>query len=103
LIGNLNHFVGAVLGHTDYIRRRDEEFTSKDIPKTQLLVLIIATQKMLEEVLTNLSPEQLEEEYPIELLNQKWQTGTLLIHLAAHLNYHLGQINYHRRLLENKV
>jgi hypothetical protein len=26
--------------------------------------------------------------------------GYFLIHLYGHFNYHLGQINYHRRLLD---
>ncbi len=42
----------------------------------------------------------LEAEYPILVFDHKTSTEYLLVHLTGHLNYHLGQINYHRRLIE---
>ncbi|HKK76860.1 MAG TPA: DinB family protein [Saprospiraceae bacterium] len=99
VVGNLNHFVGAQLGNTDYQRDRDFEFHGKGVPKGELLEQIESTQEMVDQVLSRISPDQLDEDYPIEVFNKKMTTEFFLIHLLGHLNYHLGQINYHRRLL----
>lgn len=100
LVGNLNHFIGAVLDNTGYVRQRDLEFSSKDIPKSVLLEMIKSTADMIEHTFSTLSDEQLEAEYPIVVFAEKMTTAYFLVHLATHLTYHLGQINYHRRLLE---
>lgn len=101
LIGNLNHFIGAVLGETGFVRDRESEFSQKNIPRTLLLEEINATIQMIEDVLGKISSQKFSEPYPIEVLNKKWQADEFLIHLAIHLSYHLGQVNYHRRLLFN--
>ncbi|KPE50640.1 DinB superfamily protein [Chryseobacterium indologenes] len=100
LIGNLNHFIGACLGNTGYIRNRDLEFSLKNIPKTELTEKVEATLTMINHVLSQLTPEDLEKEYPLVVFEDKMTTGYFLIHLITHLDYHLGQINYHRRLLD---
>lgn len=100
LIGNLNHFIGAYLGNTGYIRNRDLEFSLKNIPKTELTEKVEATLTMINHVLSQLTPEDLEKEYPLVVFEDKMTTGYFLIHLITHLDYHLGQINYHRRLLD---
>lgn len=101
LIGNLNHFIGAILGKTDYVRNRNAEFSDKNIPRTDIIVNIGKTIEMIKSVLSKISDEEVNKEYPIEVLGKKEKIKTefFLIHLAGHLNYHLGQINYHRRLL----
>ena len=101
LIGNLNQFIGAALGNTGYVRNRDEEFTIKDIPSGELINKINDTISVVNETLNNLKDEELNEEFPILFANQKISTGSMLINIVTHLNYHLGQINYHRRLLDN--
>lgn len=100
LVGNLNHFIGAELGRTGYIRNRELEFSLKDIPQTELLAMAEATTTMVDQVLSQLTPEDLEKEYPLVVFEDKMTTGYFLIHLITHLDYHLGQINYHRRLLD---
>lgn len=100
LVGNLNHFIGAELGKTGYIRNRELEFSLKDIPQTELLSMAEATTAMVDQVLSQLTPEDLEKEYPLVVFEDKMTTGYFLIHLITHLDYHLGQINYHRRLLD---
>ena len=99
LCGNLQHFIGAVLGNTGYIRDRDAEFSKKNVPKDELLNVIDTTKEIVLNVLESLSEDQLEKDYPIEVFKMKMTTTYFLIHLLSHLNYHLGQINYHRRLL----
>ncbi len=101
LIGNLNMFMGNVLGKTDYVRNRPLEFSLKNISKTDLLQSIEATTVMVERTLNTLHEEDLQLEYPLLVFEKKTSTAFMLIHLTTHLSYHLGQINYHRRLLDN--
>ena len=101
LVGNLNHFVGHVIGKTDYQRKRDLEFSSKPIPLTEILNQIEETQKVVHHSLENMSVELLEKEYPIQVFGVPYTYASMLIHLSGHLNYHLGQINYHRRLVNS--
>ena len=100
LIGNLNTYIGKELGGTGYIRNRDLEFSQKDIPRDELLKKIGETILVVEKTLDTVTNQQLEEEYPIVVFAEKMTTGFFLVHLIAHLSYHLGQINYHRRLLD---
>ena len=100
VVGNLNHFIGAVLGKTGYIRQRDLEFSLKDIPKAALLKDIETTKVMVETVLSGLNEEDLKKDYPLMVFNETMTTEYFLTHLTTHLAYHLGQINYHRRLIK---
>lgn len=100
LIGNLNHFIGAILGKTGYTRNRDKEFSTKQVPRTELLSSIDKTRHMVSHTLQNLSAEEYNSLYPVEFLGKNLLTDQLLLQLSTHLNYHLGQINYHRRLLD---
>lgn len=101
LCGNLNHFIGATLGNTGYVRDRDSEFSTKNVPKAELLSAIENTKSVVITALEGLNDEQLNEDYPFEPLGYRMTTTYFLIHLNGHLNYHLGQINYHRRLLKD--
>ncbi|MBY0245087.1 MAG: DinB family protein [Sphingobacteriaceae bacterium] len=101
LIGNLNTYIGKELGNTGYERNRELEFSLKGIPKQKLISMIESTIEMLNQTLANLDENVLKAEYPILVFEQKTTTEYLLIHLSSHLAYHLGQINYHRRGLEN--
>ena len=99
IIGNLNWFVGAQYGNTGYIRQRELEFSLKNIPRVDLLKEIDKTMLMLDKTLLKVTNDQLEAEYPILVFKQTTSTYYFFIHLTPHLAYHLGQINYHRRLL----
>jgi uncharacterized damage-inducible protein DinB len=101
LVGNLNAYIGAEIGNTGYVRQRDLEFSQKNIPKDVLVKMIDDTMIVVANGLDKLKEEDLEKEYPLLVLKEKTSTGYFLIHLAVHLGYHLGQINYHRRLLDN--
>jgi uncharacterized damage-inducible protein DinB len=100
LTGNLNTYIGKELGNTGYVRNRELEFSQKNVPRAQLLEMITDTSKMLHTVLQSLSAADLEKEYPVIVFTEKMTTGFFLVHLASHLAYHLGQVNYHRRLLD---
>ncbi len=97
--GNLNQHVGVLLGGTDYVRDREAEFGSKGVPKAEVIAAVQATSSMIETVLEGLDPARLERPYPQEVLGHPMTVGYFLVHLHGHLNWHLGQINYHRRLI----
>lgn len=100
LVGNLNNYIGAELGKSGYIRNRELEFSLKDVPRTELIQQIENTIEIVNSSLERLSTEDLQKNYPSEPLGYEMTTGYFLIHLFGHLSYHLGQINYHRRLLD---
>ncbi|HCA58460.1 MAG TPA: DinB superfamily protein [Blastocatellia bacterium] len=99
LAGNLRHFFGTVLGGTEYVRDRDAEFASKFVPRATLLAEVDAAAREVKAVLEQITDEELQKNYPIEVFGHPMTTEFFLVHLATHLNYHLGQINYHRRML----
>lgn len=99
LLGNLNHFIGATLGHSGYVRYRDDEFNLKHIPRADIVLNIQNCILTIKATLNKLTTEDLEKNFPIEVFDKPLTTGFLLLHLTTHLTYHLGQINYHRRLL----
>lgn len=101
LVGNLNHFFGATLGNSGYVRNRELEFSLKNIPRAELIEKVEGTLDIVIKTLGQLSANDLEKEYPLEALGYKMTTEYFLVHLFGHLSYHLGQINYHRRLLDN--
>ena len=99
LLGNLNHFIGAILGHSGYVRQRDDEFSLKDIPLGILTAQIDATIAVVQEALSGLLDTDLEGNYPEQKHGETVKMDFMLLHLLGHLSYHLGQINYHRRLI----
>jgi len=99
LIGNINTYIGAEIGKTDYVRDRPLEFSLKDIPKAELITKIEDTIVVVNNALDRLSEKDLEAIYPQIVFEKEMTTGFFLIHLSTHLAYHLGQINYHRRLV----
>jgi len=100
LVGNLNAYIGAELGQSGYIRQRDLEFSLKDVPRVELSSQIDETIGMVEKVLSKLTTNDLEKEYPIKVFKEPMTSEYFLVHLTTHFSYHLGQINYHRRLLD---
>ena len=99
LCGNLQHYIGRNMGGTTYVRERDKEFSSSPVPRETLLDLIATTRDVVRTTLQNTNPATLETDYPEKVFSNTMTHAYFLIHLESHLNYHLGQINYHRRLL----
>ncbi|RMB56363.1 DUF1572 domain-containing protein [Dokdonia sinensis] len=100
LIGNLKTYVGNGLSGNEYTRNRIFEFSGRDVKRTELYREIDDTMTIVEQGLKRLDKQLLEGEFPIKIWKEKKGTLFTLLHLHAHLNYHLGQINYHRRMLE---
>jgi uncharacterized damage-inducible protein DinB len=100
LVGNLNTYLGSALGNSGFVRNRDEEFSSKNISQQALITKIEETIVVVDRVLDTLTNEKLKEEYPLIVIAEKTSAEFFLFHLATHLTYHLGQVSYHRRLLD---
>lgn len=100
LVGNLKTYIGKNLGKIDYVRDREAEFNLKNIPRELLLAKVESARKTVIEGLGKLTEEDLVKIYPEKVLGYEMTTNFFLVHLSAHLSYHLGQINYLRRILE---
>ncbi|MBX7224725.1 MAG: DUF1572 domain-containing protein [Chitinophagales bacterium] len=100
IIGNLNHFIGAVLGKNGYIRHRDLEFSQKNVPRVDMLANIDALFPIISDTLSGLSEDDLSGVFPVLKHDEVVTTELMLLHLLSHFQYHLGQINYHRRLIK---
>lgn len=99
LTGNLQYFVGAVLGGSGYVRNRDAEFNRRDVPRAELLAEIDRALAAVAAGLGRVSDADLAQPYPQAVGGVTPTTGAFLAHLATHLGYHLGQVDYHRRLV----
>lgn len=99
LNGNLQHYFGAVLGGTDYVRDRDAEFSTTGTSRERMLADMDTSLNVVKETLAKLGDDDLAATYPIDVFGKPMTTGFFLTHLATHLDWHLGQINYHRRVV----
>jgi uncharacterized damage-inducible protein DinB len=99
LMGNLQHYIGKVLGGSGYMRDRPAEFSRKNISKEDLAGELEETVIVVNKAVASLTEAELEKQYPEKVFEYDMTVRYFLLHLLAHLNYHLGQINYHRRLI----
>jgi hypothetical protein len=100
VIGGLNHLIGATLAQTEYVRDRDQEFIRKGVERKDLVAQLEELIRMINGTVNALTPEQLEADYPIFFDKPNTSTNYVLVQLLIHLNYHLGQVNYLRRILD---
>lgn len=100
VIGGTNYLIGTMLAKTGFVRNRDQEFIQKGVDRNVLISQLEMLAKMVKTILISFSPEQMEEEYPLVFDDKKVSNSYLLVQLLAHLNYHLGQVNYLRRVLD---
>ncbi len=63
LCGNLQHFIGAVLGNSGYVRNRDAEFSRKNVPIRELVAEIELTTKAVQKTLKELKEEELSKNF----------------------------------------
>lgn len=99
LAGNLQHFLGAQLGRTGYVRERDAEFSRRGVSRPELIAEIDAAGAAVKAGFATLTDPQLVGDYPEIISGQTVTIGQYLMHLTTHLAFHLGQIDYHRRLV----
>jgi hypothetical protein len=98
VLGNLNHFIGAKLGSSGYVRDRPAEFSSGAEPRAGILDSIDQTRSVVIGTISGLSGADLRANYPNDEGEVARTVAAELVRILAHLNYHLGQINYYRRL-----
>jgi uncharacterized damage-inducible protein DinB len=98
--GAVSHFIGAVLGNNGYQRNREKEFSDKNIPRDEVISKINEAITTVKSVLPSIDEDEMQKEFPEKIGGQTLSKGFFLTHLVSHINYHLGQINYHRRLVE---
>jgi hypothetical protein len=101
IIGGTNYLIGNVLANTGYVRDRDQEFMQKDVPRNELIAGLEAVVFLINQTLIAYTQNQLEAEYPILFDGMKRSKVYVLTQLLSHLNYHLGQVNYLRRVFED--
>lgn len=101
LCGNLQHFIGHIIGKSDYVRDREFEFSGK-VPREALLKEIEVTKETVKEALERMPDELAEKTYPIQVFGYPMTYDFFIDHLYGHFTYHVGQISYHRRLITNK-
>jgi hypothetical protein len=101
LEGNLREYIGRQLGNIPYTRKRELEFSSRGISQEELLRRVAELKVTIPSVIERLSPEQFEMEYPEIVLQRATSTHEFVIHLHGHLNWHMGEIDYLRRILTN--
>jgi hypothetical protein len=99
LAGNLQHYFGASLGRTGYVRDRAGEFARRHVPRPELLRQIEAAREAVKAGLAALTESQLRAEFPEAIGGSRLVTGEYLLHLTTHFAYHLGQVDYHRRVV----
>lgn len=99
IAGNLQHFIGALLGNTGYQRDRDAEFSKRGVPREAILAEIAAAESAVERGLAALTESALAGPYPQQVAGRTMSTFDFVAHLVAHTAYHLGQLDYHRRVV----
>jgi mannose-6-phosphate isomerase-like protein (cupin superfamily)/uncharacterized damage-inducible protein DinB len=99
LAGNLHHFIGHLLGGLPYTRNRDAEFAASTLTRAEVVAELRAAHAAVGDTLDKLPLAKLADAFPADLAGKRFTTLQFLLHLSAHLGYHLGQIDYHRRQL----
>lgn len=100
IIGGLNYLIGTTLAQTGYVRNRDQEFTRKGVPRKELVAQLGQLIPMITGTLNAFTPQRMEDLYPFMFDDKDVPNSYVLVQLLAHLNYHLGQVNYLRRVFE---
>ncbi len=98
LEGNLRDYVGRSLGGVPYHRERDREFAAQTVPLAELAARLDEVTQLVPGIIRRLSDAQLQATFPGNPLGSPISVQQFLIHLHGHLNYHLGQIDYLRRM-----
>ena len=97
--GNLQYFIGTVLGHSGYVRNRELEFGQRSGPRENIYAELDKAIAVVRKVLPEISDASLDRDFPEAVMGAKLRTGTFLVHLCSHAAFHLGQAGYLRRIL----
>lgn len=100
LLGGLNYLIGSVLTKNGYIRDREKEFTIKGVERNEIIAELEGLKQLVKETILQITEQDLKSPYPIFFDKDDATISYVLTQLLVHLNYHLGQINYLRRVLD---
>lgn len=103
IVGGTNYLIGASLANTGYTRDRDKEFAIKGLERKFLIAQLEALIPIINKTLTGLTQEDMDAPYPLPFDDMMRSKNYVLVQLLLHLNYHLGQVNYLRRILEKNA
>lgn len=101
LAGNIRHFIGHLLGKTGYKRQRDLEFSARNISREDILSDLEQAMQVVKETLPLWDESALESTYPSDVFGANRSVEDILLVLTTHLSYHLGQLNYHHRIVSS--
>ena len=96
--GNLQHFIGAKLGGTGYVRNREAEFARRDVSRAEIVAELDRAFRAVHDTLSVLPGDSVPDAFPERFTAGTIASEVFVLHLIAHLGYHLGQIDYHRRI-----
>jgi hypothetical protein len=99
LEGNLREYVGRQMGQVAYSRTRDREFALTGVSRDEMVRRMQDVKELVAKVVAPLSDSELGATYPEDVLGTRLSSLDFLVHLHGHLNFHLGQIDYLRRIL----
>jgi len=99
LNGNLREFIGRQIGGVAYQRDRPREFAARDVPRAELAGELASLPAVITGVLESLTESWWDEVFPEQVGGASVSNRQFVVHLYGHFNYHLGQIDYVRRVL----
>jgi hypothetical protein len=79
------------------------EFTRRGATRDELTRQVDAAIAVVEQNLPRVRAEVLEADFPEAVGGQTVRTEEFMLHLVAHLAYHLGQLDYHRRIVTGEA
>lgn len=93
LTGNLNHYIGATIAGSGYVREREKEFTSPEHPPVE--ELLSRFHEAVAMVIRTLHSQDGEGfKVPVEHNVPIHSRLGLFLVCAAHMNNHIGQMSY---------
>jgi len=102
LTGNLNHYIGALIAGTGYVRHREHEFTDPSrYPRDEVLARFREAVDLVVRTVESQGEDGLmsgvADQPPI-----RTRLGLFLV-CAAHLNNHIGQMSYLVQALQSST
>ena len=80
MTGNLKHFIGHILGESDYIRDREAEFSTPHLSKAALSLEIASTKEAINLAFDKLDDAKIQLKYPIEVFGYEMTVQYFLFH-----------------------
>jgi Protein of unknown function (DUF1572) len=99
LAGSLQHFFGATLGNTGYQQNREAEFSTRNVSRSDLKQELSSARQGVIAAFEHLTEDSLTQVFPVQFADAPFSIRLTLLQFLGHLAYHLGQVDYHRRVV----